>query len=322
MEAAVSLRKWFNRRDQLHPPHCSAGHIAVEIWLLGTEKLSGPLKTELLSQEELARAARYRLPAKRRQFLLGRILGRQVIASKLGIDPGRIQWPTTGAPLLRCEGSPLPLSVSLTHSGSYFGIALSERYFRSETATPSSNESNTLTATVGFDFEEVASPIHVSALSSVALTQRERIWLADLPVAQHVAAVRRLWTAKEAILKSLEQDTLPDLPDLDLTDFVSGNEPPFSRSLNIPCVGPIMLSPIVATSPATSHEMNWNFSDDETVDATLAGMIAIRLPNHLDQTSLSCSLTSRETQTSGMRSLYPVSELDCASLQLNFRLAN
>lgn len=282
-------------------------NIAVEIWFLATQKLTGPLKTELLSLEELARAARYRLPAKQRQFLLGRILGRELIGFKLGIDPKKIQWPTTGAPLLRCDDAPLPLSMSLSHTGQYIGLALSEK-------------TSTGNVSVGLDFEEVASPIRVSALSSVVLTQRERLWLAALPESEQTAAIRRLWTAKEAILKSLEQNSLPELSNLDLTDFFSGGTFPLTCIRNLTGVGAVTLHPIVVAAPNSSHKTDWHWGTEETDKSTLSGMIAVRFPDHLSQSSVLCSSTLNESQKTAAYKFSPTGELDCTSLQLNFQL--
>ncbi|HKP94977.1 MAG TPA: hypothetical protein VJ385_04395 [Fibrobacteria bacterium] len=75
----------------------------------------------ILTPEEAARAAGFKRPARKAQYLAGHGLLRLLAGTVLGLAPERVRLPAEGRP--RWEASPSPLWLSLGHSGP-FAIAV------------------------------------------------------------------------------------------------------------------------------------------------------------------------------------------------------
>jgi len=242
--------------------------IRVDVWFLWTGEC--PQEIDLtesstgFSSQELARAARYRLPAKRRQFLLSRFLGRRIIASMLSIAPEEIDWPSTGAPRLQSHAAPvptpLPLSVSLSHTGEWIVLAVSQA-----------------DVSLGIDVEETRSPLSVAALAAMTFTQSERLLLAEIPREQQTGWARQLWTAKEAVLKSLEQETPPEMSSVDLSDRFIDHQ--FrDGSLTDLNGNQFILTPVRAGRVESDTHEEWAVSLDSQASFELTGTLVVRFP--------------------------------------------
>ncbi len=234
--------------------------VPIDVWILWTGLCSPTFDTSDLSPHEIARGMRYRSVFKRRQFFLSRILGRRVISATLAIPSSEIEWPITGAPRLESHSKPLPLSVSLSHTGEYIALAV---------GPPD--------VTLGIDLEETNSPVQVASLAGIAFTQRERLLLSEVPGDLQPDWCRQLWTAKEAALKSLASEAPPEMSSLDLSElfnehrFCTGKIPAEDGTF-------IAMAPLGVGLEETHSGGVWEFSLTPLATHRLHGTLAIRLP--------------------------------------------
>ena len=164
-----------------------------DVWWADPALASPPL-LDLLDETERARHARFRLPADRDRYAVGRALARLLCARAAGCDPREVVFR------LRCghcdrpepHGKPHPAGpaegweLSVTHSGRKVGVALSR-------GLP-----------VGLDVEQIADR-DLDGLVRYALTERERAELDALAPAERAAGFFTYWARKEALLKATGQ---------------------------------------------------------------------------------------------------------------------
>lgn len=131
----------------------------------------------VLDAAERARAARYRLSAPRRQFVLMRGALRRLLARYLGTTPQAVALTAApgGKPRL---ADPAPLAFNVSHSGG-LGVAAVSR------------------CGVGVDVEQVRADVDAAGLAARFLTPGEAAWAG----AGHEAFFE-CWTLKEAYLKA------------------------------------------------------------------------------------------------------------------------
>lgn len=81
-----------------------------------------------LTEAERQRLQAISVAARRDSFLAGHWQARQLAARWLQLDAGRIALDAhaDGRPLLRVDGGPAPLHVSLSHSGEWLALALAQ----------------------------------------------------------------------------------------------------------------------------------------------------------------------------------------------------
>jgi phosphopantetheinyl transferase len=142
---------------------------------------------KVLSKDELDRLECFRDPARQRQFLLTHLAAREVIAARLGCLASAVHLESdpTGRPrALDCDRREL-VSLSLSHSGEFIAIA----------TAPAG-------CSIGVDVEGEIAPGSMPPVRKVLLAETERLWLDQLPEENRPPALTRLWTAKEAALKS------------------------------------------------------------------------------------------------------------------------
>ncbi len=119
--------------------------------------------------------------ARRDSYLAGHWQVRQLAAQWLQLDAGRIALGAhvDGRPLLRVDGQPTPLHVSLSHSGEWLALALAD-------------------APVGVDIELPQRPRDWLALARFVFSPEERQQLQDVEDAARADVFHVLWTLKEA----------------------------------------------------------------------------------------------------------------------------
>jgi len=140
--------------------------------------------TDWLTAVERARLAGMRGSHRRESFLAGHWLARRVAARWLELPVGRIALATLadGRPLLQLDGAPLPLSLSISHSGDWLALALGE-------------------VAVGVDVEVPKAGRDLDALTRFAFSAAEARMLRKLDGAEREAGFHALWTLKEAWAK-------------------------------------------------------------------------------------------------------------------------
>lgn len=157
------------------------------VWLLDAQGLDHAAPAPYacwLSASERERMARFRRPARARQFLLGRVLLRQALGALAGVAapevvllerPGRA--PQLVAPAMDGVG------FSLSHSGAWVACAVSA------------------STAVGVDIERLDAGRAIEALAAQAFTAAECAWLAARPPASRVRDFYTMWSTAEARLK-------------------------------------------------------------------------------------------------------------------------
>jgi 4'-phosphopantetheinyl transferase len=153
----------------------------VHVWQFRLESA----RTDALTDEERARAARYRLERPRVQFVAARGMMRTLLGRYLGCPPRDVPLTVEpgGKPVLHPSINP-GLHFNLTHSGE-FGLFAAARQ------------------RVGVDIEEMRAMPNVEGLVERFYAVRERQAFAGLPEDLRVAGFFRGWTCKEALLKAV-----------------------------------------------------------------------------------------------------------------------
>jgi 4'-phosphopantetheinyl transferase len=161
---------------------------AAAIWLLDLRLVSdGALASAALwlSAPEKARAEQFVRPLRARQFMAGRVLLRQALASLLGIAPQEVPLRERAglAPLLLTQ--PDRFGFSIAHSGNWVACAGGDA------------------GALGLDIELIDSARDVDALAAQAFTPSDQRWLASRP--GRVQDFYRLWSEYEARFKLGQQ---------------------------------------------------------------------------------------------------------------------
>lgn len=145
-----------------------------------------------LTEDEAARLQAMASPGRRRSFLAGHWLARELAAGWLQVGATRIGLGrhADGRPLLQVDGAPSALSLSLSHSGDWLAVALAD-------------------APVGVDIELPRRTRDYPALARFAFSPEEAARLDALDDAGRRGAFHVLWTLKEARGKRSGEGLLP-----------------------------------------------------------------------------------------------------------------
>jgi 4'-phosphopantetheinyl transferase len=137
-----------------------------------------------LSPSERARLERIGTPRRRHEFIAGRWLARELLATVHGTAPAAwsLSAEPSAPPRVQHPGLVVPVHVALSHSGPWVACAVA--------AQP-----------VGLDIEAPSRSRDVESLAELVCTPAERLRLQALEPAQRPPAFYRLWTLKEAWLK-------------------------------------------------------------------------------------------------------------------------
>lgn len=140
----------------------------------------------LLDRGELARHEAFLVDGARRRFLLSRGAIRLLLADRLGCSPAQLAFAGSknGKPYAVLDGTQVPISFNLSHSGNFGLIALS----------PSRS--------VGIDVEERRDRIDLDGVARQVFAATERDALARLDRVEKRDLFFRLWTLKEALIKA------------------------------------------------------------------------------------------------------------------------
>lgn len=137
-----------------------------------------------LSAEEQVRAQRYSLPLHRERFVAARAQLRWILAERLGCDPGAVKFSLGAQGKPGLKPTPPAFHFNLSHSGDLALVGLHPG------------------AELGVDLERDRPQMDGMGLARRFFTAREAAWLAALPPEERTAGFGRLWTCKEAWMKS------------------------------------------------------------------------------------------------------------------------
>jgi 4'-phosphopantetheinyl transferase len=157
----------------------------VHVWqvdLVAWEKDAGSL-FELLNPEERERAARFKFPAPRNQFVISRALLRRALGAYLRMDAREVRFRTSGngKPEL-AVGSDLRFNLSHTQGATVFAVARHRQ--------------------VGVDVERIREDTNAMELAERFFSRPEIEWLQSQPASDLLASFFSCWTAKEAYIKA------------------------------------------------------------------------------------------------------------------------
>jgi 4'-phosphopantetheinyl transferase len=157
----------------------------VHVWQvdLAAWDTSADSLIELLDAEEHERAARFKFPAPRNQFVISRALLRRALGRYRRVEARDIRFRTTGKgkPEL-AESCDLRFNLSHTAGMTVFAVARHRQ--------------------VGVDVERIRQDTDALELAERFFSPPEVQWLRSQPAAQHIASFFTCWTAKEAYIKA------------------------------------------------------------------------------------------------------------------------
>jgi 4'-phosphopantetheinyl transferase len=244
------------------------------LWLVSLDNCLGDPPLQALSAAERQRGDRYRTAEKRRQFFWTRVIGREIFAASLGTAPGQIVWSVTGPPAIQGPDHSRMMQVSLSHTGQALAIVLTHRHEQP-----------------GIDLETEDSLHSPSALLQAGFTQEERQLILNRPAEEQSLALLRLWTAKEACLKSEGRSHPTPIQQLNLSAFLPSHPLEQGRSLErfsvpvtfIPGETPdeehaVHLLAFSAAPPSPPRLPRWKLSPCHQAGAPLIGVLALRSP--------------------------------------------
>lgn len=146
--------------------------------------LGGEVRRPILSEDELARASRFRLDEQRKDYLVRQAALRDILGRHLNADPKTLQFAhgSNGKPYLK------------DHDGLWFNLAHSHRL--ALVAVSECGE-------VGVDLEYLRDLPDMLDVARAVFTPREVADLTALSGNARIEAFYRLWCAKEAFLKAI-----------------------------------------------------------------------------------------------------------------------
>ncbi len=158
----------------------------VHVWQASLDQLSPTVSrlTELLSEDERARADRFHFERDREHFIVGRGVLRIVLGRYLGISPEQVQFQygDHGKPGL--PGN-TPLRFNLAHSNDLMLLAVTLRH------------------EIGVDVEYLHLMPEAENIATRFFTKAENKALRNLPASQKLEGFFMQWVCKEAYLKAL-----------------------------------------------------------------------------------------------------------------------
>lgn len=174
------------------PANPTLGAGAVHIWCIDLNRRSSAEYHELgilLSEDEWARARKFRLERDRRRYIVGRGLLRRLLGYYLDQAPERLRFQCQewGKPTLEDDAGLETLHFNLSHSA---GVAL---YALSRVGA------------VGVDIEHIAPFAELDDLAERHFSLQELVDLRSIAATDRCAAFYRCWTRKEAFVKAIGQ---------------------------------------------------------------------------------------------------------------------
>jgi phosphopantetheinyl transferase len=158
----------------------------IGIWLADLGSWNAEHDTKLLSREERSRAAAFPEGLYRDRFIRSRAFLRRSLAALLdeGAEALHFDYGLRGKPRLQGQELPGGLGFNLSHSGNHVLLAAAWGL------------------ELGVDLEHEPQGIDPLELAVQGCHATELAWLKGQPEADRIPAFTRLWTLKEALLKS------------------------------------------------------------------------------------------------------------------------
>jgi 4'-phosphopantetheinyl transferase len=159
----------------------------IDVWLARLDLPAAQVSrlSNLLSQDEKARARGFVAAEGCNQFIAARAFLRTLLGQLLARDPAslRFRYGAFGKPALDLRGA--ELDFNLSHAGTLAAVAVAER-----------------AGDVGVDVERIKRLDDLDGVIHAAFTAREATRLLAVAQPMRLAAFYRAWTRKEAVLKA------------------------------------------------------------------------------------------------------------------------
>ena len=185
--------------------------MTVEVLLAHIEQTGRNMPAQAwlcLTDEDRARAERFRRASDRVRFVAARFLLRVALRRRFGASDATLISPPGGKPLARGTGLPANLDVNLSHAGDLVACVLG------------------IGVSVGIDVEPINRVIDAAEIARAQFAQEEQASGLD------ALTFLRMWTLKEAVAKASGLGLA-----LDLSAFACATDPP--RLLrSAPALGP------------------------------------------------------------------------------------
>jgi 4'-phosphopantetheinyl transferase len=159
----------------------------VDVWITRHDEAPPPAWFEpMLSDDERARANRFRTQVLRERYVVGRGLLRTLIGRYTGAAPAsiRLRENAFGKPSLVAGSPRSALRFNVSHSGDLVAFAFSDE------------------AEVGIDVERIRAGLGATRLAEDFFSNDEVVALRALPLDEQDATFFRCWTRKEAYVKA------------------------------------------------------------------------------------------------------------------------
>lgn len=170
------------------------------MWRIGLDVSDLTLRgfREMLSEDELMRAERFRFPILRRRFAAGRGALRSILARYLSIEPDRVEFAYSrrGKPFLFNPRVDIHFNVS--HSHDLMVAAICRDW------------------PVGVDIEKQDSRFHAMDIAARYFCESEQVEIAQAEGPARLRTFFQLWTAKEAVLKATSLGLALELSKLEI----------------------------------------------------------------------------------------------------------
>lgn len=167
----------------------------IDIWRidLASSARDTAAAASILSNEELARAERYRFERHRARFIMGRAALREIIAGYCGLEARALQFAVepAGRPTLAHETC-VAFSYSKTNDMAVVAVTGAGR--------------------VGVDIEPVVQRPDLDMVVSDQFSPVERDQISQLPDEQRLEAFYRGWTGREVLVKATGEGLTAALP--------------------------------------------------------------------------------------------------------------
>ena len=188
------------------PPHPVLGPDEVHLWLGDADQAAWQPATRqhVLSDEEKARAARFRFDRDRDRFIVRHALLREIIAQYLSLEPARIQLAVNarGKPELMGDASMRELQFNLSTSGPVVLYGFTRR------------------RQIGIDVEQVRREVNWMEIAAEFFHPEEVRCLRGSPEAGREELFFAHWTMKEAFVKARGLGLQRPLLETDFTAIV------------------------------------------------------------------------------------------------------
>ena len=192
--------------SKLEVPNLPAG--TVHLWEVDLDENSS---AEALSDEERARAARFRFDLHRNRFVAGRLALRRLIGGYLGMDPGAVAFKYSAAGKPSVSNSNLAFNLAHSEARGLIGFALSN--------------------CIGVDVEEIRPIEDMRMVAQHSFSENEFARWDRVEGPDRVLAFYRCWTRKEAFLKATGEGIAHRLKSFDVS-FESGIPPRILSGVN------------------------------------------------------------------------------------------